>query len=85
MFSGETKDFKLKLSNEKMINEIVDWFGKDITIKDENDTLFVKLKTNENAIIYWALQYGENVEIVEPLSAREKIKQMISAMMKKYN
>lgn len=84
MFSGETKDFKLKLSNEKMINEIVDWFGKDITIKDENDTLFVKLKTNENAIIYWALQYGENVEIVEPLSAREKMKQMISAMMKKY-
>lgn len=85
MFSGETKNCVIRLSSEKLINDIIDWFGKNIKINEIANQIFVEIRTNENALIYWALQYGENVEIVEPLSAREKIKQMISAMMKKYN
>lgn len=84
MFSGETKKFILKLYSERMINEVIDWFGKDISIKEINGEVFVNLKTNENAIIYWCLQYGQNVEIIEPKEARDNIKQVISTMMKRY-
>lgn len=84
MFSGETKKFVLKLYSERMINEVIDWFGKDISIKEINGDVFVNLKTNENAIIYWCLQYGENVEIVEPSEARVKIKEILATMSKRY-
>ena len=84
MFSGETKKFILKLYSERMINEVIDWFGKDISIKEVNGEVFVNLKTNENAMIYWCLQYGQNVEIIEPKEARDNIKQVISTMMKRY-
>ena len=67
-----------------MINEVIDWFGKDISIKEINGEVFVNLKTNENAMIYWCLQYGQNVEIIEPKEARDNIKQVISTMMKRY-
>lgn len=39
---------------------------------------------NENAMIYWALQYGPNVEIIEPKSIREEITNEIDKMYKKY-
>lgn len=86
MFTGDTKMFTLKLSSDKMINEVIDWFGKEITIyESENGDIFVKIKTNENAMIYWCLQYGQNVEIVSPDSARTKIKEILFEMIKKYN
>lgn len=85
MFNGETKKFTLKLYSERMINEVIDWFGKDIAIKEVRDELFVRIKTNENAIIYWCLQYGENVEIIEPIEARIKIKEILSIMTNRYN
>ena len=51
-------------------------------IKDE---LFVNLRVNEDALVYWAMQYGESVEIVSPASTRNKIKALLNSMLEKYN
>lgn len=84
MFSGQSKSFKLKLYNARMVNELIDWFGKDVHFKEEDGYTIAKLKANESAVIYWAMQYGENVEIVEPLSARTEIKRILLKMSNRY-
>lgn len=84
MFAGESKNFILKLYNERVVGDIVDWFGKSVKIFEQDGNTLAEVKTNENAMIYWALQYGEDVEIIEPLETREKIKNILKDMVKKY-
>lgn len=85
MFSGDSKKFVLKLSNEKVMSDIIDWFGQNVNIIENEEGLFAKLKTNENAIIYWVMQYGEDIELIEPHETREKIKIMIKNILRKYD
>ena len=85
MTTGESVMAKLKLNNEDRINDVVDWFGSDISIQRIKDDLFVNLRVNEDALVYWAMQYGESVEVITPKSSREKIKTILNKMLKQYN
>ena len=85
MTTGESVMAKLKLNNEDRINDVVDWFGSDISIQRIKDELFVILRVNEDALVYWAMQYGESVEVIAPKSSREKIKIILNKMLKQYN
>ena len=62
-------------TSEKLMDQVVDWFGKDITVhKDDNgDTVEVSIQAAPTAMLYWALQYAEYVEILTPESLRERI------------
>ena len=85
MFSGPSVDVKLKTS-EDMIPQMDDWFGKDFRITSVDDgKVTIRLRCNEKAMRYWALQYGPYVEVLEPLSLREQIKNDIKEMSEKYN
>jgi predicted DNA-binding transcriptional regulator YafY len=85
MFSGSSVPVKLH-TNESMMNELVDWLGKDFRIRkmDEDGIIEVVLYCNEEAMFYWALQYGPYVEILEPKSLRERLKSASHEMYKKY-
>lgn len=84
MFSGPSIDVKLN-TYEDMIAQIEDWFGKDFRITNvENGKVTIRLRCNEKAIRFWALQYGPYVEVFEPLSLREQLKCDIQKMMEKY-
>ncbi len=74
MFSGESIWVKF-WTTDSMIDALIDWFGKDFKIleKAENKIL-IKVKVNEKAIKVWTIQYGDKIEVVEPLSLREEIK-----------
>jgi predicted DNA-binding transcriptional regulator YafY len=84
MFSGPSVEVKLKTS-EDLIPQMDDWFGKDFRITSvENGIVTIRLKCNEKAMRYWALQYGPYVEVLEPLSLRKQLKNDIEEMGKKY-
>lgn len=84
MFSGPSVEVKLKTS-EDMIPQMDDWFGKDFRITSVDDgKVTIRLRCNEKAMRYWALQYGPYVEVLEPLSLREQLKSDISEMLDKY-
>lgn len=73
MFSGPSVQVKMRVS-EHMIGALIDWFGKKFRIvQEEADKLIVSVACNELAMKYWALQYGEYVEVLEPKSLREAI------------
>lgn len=84
MVSGKTVDAEIKIENEDRVNDFVDWFGKEVYFETKNGEIVANLKVNEDALVFWALQYGEHVEVLKPLSTREKLKTAISKMLKKY-
>ena len=85
MFSGPSKSIKLAATPD-MMSDLVDWFGKDFRILEKGeDRLVIKLDCNESAMRFWALQYGPYVEILEPESLRNRIKDDVATMSKKYN
>ena len=84
MFSGKTIEATIKLSNPKTINDVIDWYGNDISVKEKDDGLYITLKVNEQAFLYWALQYGMSVEIVKPVATKKKYVEMLKNIMSKY-
>ena len=73
MFSGPSVQVKMRVRAVNM-DALIDWFGKGFHIvKEDADGLIVSVACNELAMKYWALQYGEHVEVLEPKSLREAI------------
>ena len=73
MFSGSSVQVKMRV-REVNRDALIDWFGKRFRIvKEDADGLIVSVACNELAMKYWALQYGEHVEVLEPKSLREAI------------
>ena len=75
------------LASETIIDQIVDWFGKDIVIADypqDTSKVNVTLKSSQNAMEHWALQYINHVEVISPESLRDRIKKALQGGMDKY-
>ena len=84
MFSGESVTVKL-IADTYMMDDLVDWFGRDFHVRvEDNGKMLVTLKCNESAMKYWALQYGECVEILSPNSLRESIAKIVQGMVRTY-
>lgn len=85
MFSGPTVHVVME-APKKMMDELIDWFGKDfrIVMKDEH-IMEIHVNVNEEAMFYWALQYGRYVEVKSPKKLRDEIREAVSDMNEKYN
>jgi len=87
MFSNDTINATLKIYNydiDYTVDVMIDWFGKNTKVYIKDNDVYADIKADEQALIYWCLQYGERVELVEPVSTREKIKKAVSKMNDKY-
>lgn len=74
------------LADADIIDQVIDWFGKDVTLlkmPDEN-VVRVSLKASPKAMEHWAMQYIDHVEIISPDTLRENIKQSLKKGLKKY-
>ncbi len=77
MFGGDTIEVKFQTVTELM-DQLVDWFGRDFSVKMlKAGDMLVTVKCNENAIKYWALQYIEHIEIIEPKWLRTEIARVL--------
>lgn len=84
MFCGESVPVKLKCKNY-IVDSLVDWFGTDVRIMEKQDDDFVvRIVCNYDAMMYWALQYGQHVEVLEPAALRAELKNEIGKMARKY-
>ena len=84
MFSGDSINVKLE-TYSYMMSQLVDWFGTDFSImKEQEGIIHVRLKCNEAAMRFWALQYGPYVEVLEPERLRNTIINDIELMQNKY-
>ncbi len=70
-----------------IVDQIVDWFGKDIKMSELPDNagkVKVTLFSSPNAMEHWALQYLNHVEVTKPESLRERIKISLRKAIKIY-
>lgn len=72
--------------NRKILKDVINWFGSDVILKkSKNENVIVaEAKVNENAMRFWALQYGENVTVKSPKSVVDRIKEQLKNMNKRY-
>ena len=66
------------------IDQIVDWFGKEIVIKPDGEKFLVTVKTSLLAMEFWAMQYLNGVEVLTPTSLRDKIRKNLCWATVKY-
>jgi predicted DNA-binding transcriptional regulator YafY len=85
MFSDTPETVEL-LAVEWIIDQVIDWFGKDIKIeKSDKEGLYkITLKSSPTAMLFWAMQYTAECEVVQPISLRERIKETIHKAKEKY-
>lgn len=84
MYSGDSIHIKLR-TNENLLDALIDSFGKEFRISfGKEDDIIVDLKCNPDAFFYWALQFGQNIEVLEPESMRKRIMQASLDVYLKY-
>ena len=75
------------IADEYIVDQIIDWFGKDIkmlTLPDNEKKVKVELFASPNAMEHWALQYLNYVEVTKPESLRKRIIESINSATRKY-
>ena len=84
MFTDKPQPIEF-VADKKIIDHIVDWFGRDISIERINENqVRVEIKASVLAMEHWAKQYLGFVEITKPLELREKIKESLTEAIEKY-
>jgi len=85
MFTGDRVKAEF-LIDEGLIIDVLDWFGADATMrKSINGKVRVKVDVNEQAMFFWALQYGLSAEIIKPEGLRARLRAAAEEMAKKYS
>ena len=70
-----------------IIDQIIDWFGSDIRIAktDAESKVRISIKASPNAMVHWAMQYIDHVEIISPESLRARVKETLENGLMKYS
>ena len=87
MFSDRPERITFR-ADEEVVDNIVDWFGRSVTLKrdrEDSSKVIATLRTSPAAIEHWAKQYLDHVEIIEPLSLRERIRESLENGAIKYS
>ena len=90
MFSGDVSLSTIEILNPDNIDHpegityVKDWFGGNATIYEQDGKTYAKIKSNENAFFYWALQYQEHIKVLEPTSMVNRIVDSLKQNLNKY-
>ena len=86
MFSDTPETVEI-LAVDWIIDQVIDWFGKDIKIdKTEAENIYkITLKSSPTAMLFWAMQYTDECEVIKPATLRERIRETINKAKEKYN
>jgi predicted DNA-binding transcriptional regulator YafY len=84
MFSGPSVRVRFR-ADKAILNDIIDWFGNQPEFSNETKgACEVSVRVNEQAMFFWAMQYGSYVEVLEPAGLRNQIRVAAEKMAEKY-
>ena len=61
-------------AHKNLMDQVVDWFGKDVTVRCNGEEVEVSVMAAPTAMLYWALQYADGVEILKPATLRDRVR-----------
>ena len=85
IFGDKVSFCKLQVHDEKAYSAIIDWFGKKADFQTKDGNTFVSFYCDETAFYYWALQYGELIEVLEPRNVAERLANNYRLMADRYS
>lgn len=84
MYAGDDIPVTIRFKTS-ILDDIVDNFGKKITVvKDGNDYYKTTIKSSRQGMIYFALQFLENIQVVSPKDLKDEIKNILAKGLKDY-
>jgi len=77
MFPSDSEDIEFWIEDH-CLKDVVDWFGrKNFKIWSHKDKrLLIQVKCSKTAMQFWALSYGEYVEITKPKGLRDEVRKV---------
>jgi hypothetical protein len=84
IFGSEVVNAVIKIYDDRIINDLFDWFGKNVKITTKDNVKIATIKADEQAFFYWCLQYGHDLEVLSPDSLRKKVTEELSHMLERY-
>lgn len=85
LFTDKPERVDIKCPNW-MADELIDWFGFDFSLKPVDKEHFVaNIKVSPKAMVYWVMQYSENVEVLAPPAVRDEVIAKIKKLNTIYN
>ena len=85
MFHNKTVNATIKFTDEYAAEYVFEWFGKNAHFYTKDNEFFANISANEQALIYWCLQYCDSVELVSPADTRNLVKEKSKLIYKRYN
>ena len=75
------------IADAAIIDQIIDWFGKEIEIfkTDDANRVHISLRASPSAMQHWAMQSMEHVEVIAPRSLRQRIRAVLEKGGEKYS
>lgn len=86
MFSDEPERIDF-MADVGIVDQIIDWFGTDIRITKNSDDemkINVSVDASPNAMVHWAMQYINYVEVTAPKAIRDRICESLQNGIAKY-
>lgn len=85
MFHDQPERIKLKITCEPhQWTFLYDWFGNSFHSVSTSEGEFVIVNCSPEAMVYWALQYCDRVEVLEPEHVRRKVMEKVEQLSQKY-
>ena len=85
MYTDQPERIEL-IADTAIVDQIIDWFGKDITIRQAEDPekVIISLWASPNAMEHWATQYINHAEVTAPAHLRKRIAESLQNGLEKY-
>ena len=84
MFQGESAPVTFRFK-KYLINDVMDWFGSDITFFDETeDEATARVTVNLAAMRLWAMQYARHTTVLSPQSLAATVAADLKEAAEKY-
>lgn len=84
MFSGDPERVKIRCKNESW-QIIADKFGDDVLITEQDETTFtISANAVTAGLDSWIMQWGPDMEVLEPAHLRETVTKKTKAMLEVY-
>jgi predicted DNA-binding transcriptional regulator YafY len=84
MFGGESVSAKFRAKRAR-VGDILDWFGSRVMFSEVTaDCVIATVRVSEQAMLYWALQFGQSVEVLGPPRLREAVCDALRRMSEIY-
>lgn len=84
IFGGKVVEATLEILSENSIIYVKDWFGEQVKIFNKDKKTYALIKTNENALCYWLMQYSKHIKVISPQCLVNRIKSELRSALELY-